>query len=85
MRTALDQACDVYQGDLLRSCYDDWILPEREPLRQAYAGALERLVALLESQELPRAAIPHAQRLLRHDPLREETYRAMRDFFVSCA
>jgi len=63
VRMALEQACDIYQGDLLPSCYDDWILPDRERLRQAYAGALERLLLLLERRGEPRAALVYAQRL----------------------
>ncbi len=74
LRVALEQAIGVYQGDLLPSCYDDWIVPERERLRQAFTGALERLMLLLDSQGELRAAIASAQRLVRHDPLREETY-----------
>jgi DNA-binding SARP family transcriptional activator len=27
------QAVDVYRGDLLPDCYDDWIIPERVRLR----------------------------------------------------
>src|SRR5260221_8224334 len=77
LRLALEQASALYHGDLLPSCYDDWILPERERLRQAFTAALERLMVLLESQGDPRAAIAYAQRLVRHDSLREETYRAL--------
>src|SRR5262245_53554625 len=60
LRTALEHAVALYHGDLLPSCYDDWILPERERLRQAYAGALERLLPLLEGQGEPRAALASA-------------------------
>src|SRR5262245_34649427 len=35
-RAALQQTITLYHGDLLPSCHDDWILPERERLRQAY-------------------------------------------------
>jgi predicted ATPase/DNA-binding SARP family transcriptional activator len=77
LRLALERAVGLYKGDLLPSCYDDWILSERERLRQAYAGALERLVAVLEREGEPRVALPYAQRLLQHDPVREETYRAL--------
>jgi DNA-binding SARP family transcriptional activator len=64
----------LYRGDLLPSCYDDWILPERERLRQAFVEATERLIALLEDERDYRAAIGYAQRLLKHDPLQEAIY-----------
>jgi non-specific serine/threonine protein kinase len=83
-RAALQQAITLYHGDLLPSCHDDWILPERERLRQAYTGALERLVARLESEGETRAALPFVQSLLRHDPLREETYRSLMRLHAAC-
>ncbi|HKZ86811.1 MAG TPA: BTAD domain-containing putative transcriptional regulator [Anaerolineae bacterium] len=76
-RTALESAVQHYGGDLLPGCYDDWILPERECLRQAYFGALERLIHLTEDQRDYRSAIGHAERLLRHDPLHETTCRRL--------
>ncbi len=66
---------ELYIGDLLPGCYDDWILPERERLRQEFVEASRRLIVLLEEQHDYRAAVGCAQRLLRYDPLREETYR----------
>jgi len=75
--TALEEAVDLYGGDLLPSCYDDWILPERQRLRQAFTEALEGLILLLEDQRDYRAAIGYAQRLLRHDPLHEATCRRL--------
>jgi predicted ATPase len=67
----------LYGGDLLPSCYDDWIRPERERLSQAFAGTLEQLVLLLEDQRAYRAAIGHARRLLQRDPLHEGTCRRL--------
>jgi DNA-binding SARP family transcriptional activator len=75
LKEALERAVALYQGDLLPSCYDDWILPLREELRQAHLDALARLTRLLEEQHDYPAAIGHAQRLLRHDPLHEATVR----------
>ena len=46
MRQALEQAVALYRGDLLPSCYDEWILPERDHLRQAFfasPGTTDRL------------------------------------------
>ena len=50
---------------------------DRDQLRQSYAEALDKLVALLESQGEYRAAIPHAQERVRHDPLEEDSYRQL--------
>ncbi len=69
------EAIDLYGGDLLPSCYDDWIVPERERLHQLLLHALEQVTAAAEEGQDYRAAIAHAQRLLRLDPLREETHR----------
>jgi DNA-binding SARP family transcriptional activator len=77
LRAALEQAVALYPGDLLPSCYHDWIQDKREWLSQAFAGALERLMLLLESQRDYEGAIGCAQRLLRHDPLHEATYRRL--------
>jgi DNA-binding SARP family transcriptional activator len=74
---ALDQALTLYRGPLLPSCYDDWILPLREGLDQQYVAALEQLVLLLEELRDYPAAIHQAERLLRHDPLHETSYRQL--------
>lgn len=66
---------DLYRGDLMPGCYDDWIVPERERLRQEYVEALERLVICHEQGKDFFAARKYAQQLLTYDPLREETYR----------
>ncbi|TAH52273.1 MAG: hypothetical protein EYC68_08205 [Chloroflexota bacterium] len=76
---ALERAVKTYAGDLLPSCYDDWILPERETLRQEWHAALENLVARHEANRAYARALEYAQHLLRADPLREEAYaRVMR-------
>lgn len=74
---ALAEAADNYGGDLLPGCYEEWILPERERLRQAHLDVLERLTRLLEEGRDYQAAIRHAEELLRHDPLHEATYRRL--------
>lgn len=73
--TALRAAVQLYRGDLMPSCYEDWIRTERDRLRQVFLNALERLILLLESERDYAGAIDCAQTLLRHDPLHEETYR----------
>ena len=39
-RKRLFRAVDLYRGDLLPSCYDEWIAPERERLREMFVGAV---------------------------------------------
>jgi DNA-binding SARP family transcriptional activator len=74
-RQALEEAVKLYRGDLLPSCYDDWIQAERDRLQQIFLDALERLIELLELERNYPGAIRVAQRLLRHDCLHEATYR----------
>src|SRR5829696_5266410 len=74
---ALQEAVELYGGDLLQSGYDEWLLEERERLRRRYLEALERLAELLEAAGEHARAIGHAERLLREDPLREATYRRL--------
>ena len=82
LRQAFEQALHLYRGDLLPSCYDEWILPERDRLRQLFLQAAEGLIALLEQEREYDAAIKAAQRLLHHDPLQEETYRQLMRFYA---
>jgi predicted ATPase/DNA-binding SARP family transcriptional activator len=73
-RQALERAVTLYQGDLMPGCYDDWIIPIREELRQSLQAALERLLHLLEAMQEYREAIRYAQRLVQFDPLYEAGY-----------
>jgi DNA-binding SARP family transcriptional activator len=75
IRKALEKAVALYTGDLLPSCYDDWIISRREGLRQVYLTAMDRLVHILEEQREYQASISYAQKLLRYDPLNETAYR----------
>lgn len=70
----LKQAIALYRGDLLPSCDDEWIIPERERLQQMQLSALEQLIDLLKEQQDYRAALNYAQQLLRIDSLNEATY-----------
>ncbi len=75
----LERAVSLYGGDLLPSCYDDWILPERDRLRGLFGEILERLVGRLEDQRQYQKAILYAERLLQQDPTSESnTLQLMR-------
>jgi DNA-binding SARP family transcriptional activator len=76
-RAALEQALDLYAGELLLACYDDWVLHERERLHQQYLAALEKLSRLCAGLGDLNAALAHAQRLVQADPLQESAYRLL--------
>ncbi len=70
---------EFMEGFSLRDAedFDDWQFREGEALRRDRAGALERLVAALESAGRPEDAIPHAVAWLGLDPLHEPAHRAL--------
>lgn len=70
----LETAVAAYTGDLLPGNYEEWIIPRREVLRQAYQEALHQLVNLLEQNGDFRAAARYAQSIIQHDPLNETAY-----------
>lgn len=67
----LSQACEIYHGALLPDCYDEWIVAERESLRDRYISALEQLATLNEAEGRYAEAMATARRLLQHDPIYE--------------
>jgi DNA-binding SARP family transcriptional activator/predicted ATPase len=67
-------AITFYKGDLLQGNYEDWIIPLREELRQAYLDALHQLARLLEDAGEYRAAARISRRLIQYDPLDEPAY-----------
>ena len=76
-RASLEAAVALYGGDLLPSCYDDWILGERERLRECFAAALAGLLTILEAAHAYAPALGYAQRLIAHDPLQEAAHRRL--------
>src|SRR5229473_6182879 len=82
LQDALEQADNLYRGELLPGCYDEWILPERERLRQRHLQVLEQLLRLFEVQGDTVPAIRSAQRLIGLDPLSEDLYRRLMRLFA---
>lgn len=81
--TKLAKAVEFYKGDLLAACYDEWLLPERERLRQLCLEVLSQLTSLLEEERQFKEAINYAQRLLRLDPLQESITRKLMRLHLS--
>lgn len=83
-RALLREAVSLYQGDFLenvildgQSIYEEWILPERERLKQSAIEALEELAELSESLGDIDASIQYGQQLLRLEPWRESAHRML--------
>jgi DNA-binding SARP family transcriptional activator/tetratricopeptide (TPR) repeat protein len=73
----LRQAIQLYKGDLLKTCYNEWVMADRERLQGEYRKALEELIQLLENKRDYPAAIRYAYQLLQCDPLHEPVYRQL--------
>ncbi len=65
----------VLLGDLLPGWYDDWVLLERERLRQVRMQALEAVAVRLASVGRHGEALQAAHAAVRAEPLRESAHR----------
>ncbi|MBE9100520.1 BTAD domain-containing putative transcriptional regulator [Vacuolonema iberomarrocanum] len=70
----LKQAADLYQDDLVLTCYDDWLLSERDRFRQLLVQVLADLCQLTAHLGNLRSAVEYGQRLIHQDPLSEMGY-----------
>jgi DNA-binding SARP family transcriptional activator len=68
---------DLLDGELLPGWYDDWVLFERERLRQLRLHALEALAVTLAEQGRFAAAVQVGLAAVRIEPLRESAHRAV--------
>jgi DNA-binding SARP family transcriptional activator/predicted ATPase len=82
-RSALERAIRLYKGDLLPDCYDEWVIPEREGLKQLAINALERLMKQLEDNRDYSPAISYGRQLLRLDPLHELAYLSLMRLYAA--
>jgi DNA-binding SARP family transcriptional activator len=64
-------------GELLPDRYEDWVLLERERLRELRAHALEALSERLRTEGRFGEAMEAAQAVVRLDPLRESAHRLL--------
>lgn len=71
----LEEAADLYTGDLLEGFYNDWILHHRERLRGQYIKCLGRLMRYHHHRGAFEEGIYYGRKILAIDPLREEIHR----------
>lgn len=86
---ALWDVIKCYRGDLLEGfhvreapAFEEWLLMQRECLRQRMLHALHEFTAQLIARGAYTPALDCATRLLALDPLREETYRQLMHLLV---
>lgn len=80
---AIEEALDLYQGDLLEGFYDHWALSERERLCCLYLNGLTRLMRYYALQRQFEASLACGLKVLQHDPLREEIQREVIRLYLS--
>jgi DNA-binding SARP family transcriptional activator/tetratricopeptide (TPR) repeat protein len=80
---ALEEATALYQGDLLAGlavsepAFEEWLLTERERLRELAIEALAKLLAHHRQVGVPEAAVQTGLRLLALDPSQEPVHRTL--------
>ena len=74
---ALQMAVELYQGDLLEGCYQDWCLCERERLRNMYLAILHKLMRYCEAHSQYEQGLSYGETILRSDQAQERAHRAM--------
>ena len=85
----LEKSLVLYQGDFLQGYYirgahefEEWRLFEQERLRQMAINGWQALVSGYLRRGEGNAGIPHAQKLLTLDPLRENTHRDLMQLYA---
>jgi len=84
----LAQAAALYRGDLLAGLaldeppFEDWLLAERERLRELALEALARLLADQRTANRPEAAVQTALQLATLDPLQEAVHRSLMRLYL---
>jgi DNA-binding SARP family transcriptional activator len=85
---ALEQAIQLYRGDLLDGLtlqeppFEEWLMAERERLRELALEALARLLAAQRAGGAAEAAVQTGLRLIALDPLQEVVHRTLMRLYV---
>jgi DNA-binding SARP family transcriptional activator len=73
----LQEADDLYKGDLLEGWYQDWCLFERERFQAMYLMLLNKLIQYCEIHQKYEAGLAYGEKLLRYDHAYERAHRQM--------
>jgi DNA-binding SARP family transcriptional activator len=78
----IENALELYRGDLLEGVFQDWALQRREHLRLLYLKALAFLVQYYNHTEEYDYSLACAQKVLELEPLREEVHREVMNLYL---
>lgn len=71
----LEEAVDLYVGDLLEGVNEDWCLYDRERLRMLHLNALGKLLVFHELNGTYERGLGYGKQILALDPTREKVHR----------
>ena len=74
---SLENAVNLYTGDLLEDCYGDWAIQERERLHLLYLRSLARLMRYYRRHDRYEECVISGKQILQTDPLREQIHREL--------
>jgi LuxR family maltose regulon positive regulatory protein len=77
------RATEIYRGDFLPSVDEEWVLAQRQGLRDLYIEALVSLGYCAKARNDLRAAIDAFMRVLDEDPYREDVHREVLKCYVA--
>lgn len=76
-KTELEQALDLYTGDLLEDVYDDWCIDERERLHQIWLDVLDRYSLAQQQAGRLSDALSTTQKWINAEPFDENAIRRL--------
>jgi DNA-binding SARP family transcriptional activator len=74
---SLEKSVNLYTGDLLEDCYEDWAIQERERLHLLYLRSLARLMRYYRRHGRYEECVQCGKQILQTDPLREQIHREL--------
>jgi predicted ATPase len=78
------EAVELYTADLAEGVEDEWLTPLRDRVRERQCALLADLIDAARGKHDLQRAIDYSQRLLRHDPWREDALRALMTLQHEC-
>jgi DNA-binding SARP family transcriptional activator len=76
-KRVVQEAAELYKGDLLEGWYQDWCLYDRERLQNMYLMMLDKLISYCEAHRDYELGLLYGSTILRYDEARERTHRQL--------